>query len=460
MGKADDHTRAAERPAGPILASLQFALPSRGGEKKAMTSHDDCCEHEQASFARRDILCGGGAAVFGVLVECLLHGAQPAGAVPVQGRVPEVDRLAVRILVDSYQFAVTPNTKAGNVEIQRYGFALSDQPPRKAILSEFGLSLHVESQRGDETRNVMIDFGFTPEALLNNIELCGIDPAALDALVLSHGHYDHFGGLVGFLRQTKGRIKARMPLYIGGEECFCSREWTAPPMPGNFGALDRKALEEADVVVTFAEEPSLVADHAFTTGQIGLTTFEQVLSPSRMRIGVQDGIGCFAHKLSEEERSKTIIPDQFRHEIATAYQPEGPRPRRADLVQPSRRGQHGQTGASGLGPEQGPRHHRRFPPRSLQGGLCPQRNLRARGDRPRLHHPTPLQRRAVLRDDQGGDAGEAFARLHGHAVRFQRVTGGTPTRHLTRLVVLPYNAAGPRPPDGPRPICKDGTKPS
>ena len=43
---------------------------------------------------------------------------------------------------------MTLSTKAGNVEIQRYGFALSDQPPRKAILSEFGLSLHVELQRG------------------------------------------------------------------------------------------------------------------------------------------------------------------------------------------------------------------------------------------------------------------------------------------------------------------------
>jgi 7,8-dihydropterin-6-yl-methyl-4-(beta-D-ribofuranosyl)aminobenzene 5'-phosphate synthase len=288
-----------------------------------MTSRGDCWVHEQASVSRRDVLCGGGAVVFGVLIESLLHGARPARAAALTGSVPEVDRLAVRIVVDSYQLAVAPNAKAGNVEIQRYGFALSDQPPHKAIISEFGLSLHVESQRGGETRNVMMDFGFTPEALLNNVELCGIDATALDALVLSHGHYDHFGGLVGFLRQTNGKTKPRIPLYVGGEECFCSREWTAPPMPGNFGALDRKALEQADVVVTYAEEPSLLVDHAFTTGQSALTIFEQVLSPSRMRIGVQDGIGCFAEKFSEEERSKAIIPDQFRHEIATAYNLKG-----------------------------------------------------------------------------------------------------------------------------------------
>ena len=43
----------------------------------------------------------------------------------------------------------------------------------------------------------MLDFGYTPEALLNNIELTGVDPSKLDALVVSHGHFDHFGGLQG-----------------------------------------------------------------------------------------------------------------------------------------------------------------------------------------------------------------------------------------------------------------------
>jgi hypothetical protein len=63
-----------------------------------------------------------------------------------------------------------------------------------------------------------------------------------------------------FLRQTKGTLKSEIPFYIGGEECFCSREWTPPPLQGNFGALDRCALEEADVTVTFVEGPAIVAE--------------------------------------------------------------------------------------------------------------------------------------------------------------------------------------------------------
>ena len=90
-----------------------------------------------------------------------------------------------------------------NVDIQHFGWGISDdKPPDRTLISEFGLSMHAESRRGAETRNILMDFGFTSEALVNNVDLLGIDPAALDALVLSHGHYDHFGGIVGFLRAS------------------------------------------------------------------------------------------------------------------------------------------------------------------------------------------------------------------------------------------------------------------
>jgi len=63
---------------------------------------------------------------------------------------------------------------------------------RRTLHNQWGLSLYLQSQRGNEQRTIMLDFGYTPEALLNNIELTGADPAKINAMVVSHGHFDHY----------------------------------------------------------------------------------------------------------------------------------------------------------------------------------------------------------------------------------------------------------------------------
>jgi 7,8-dihydropterin-6-yl-methyl-4-(beta-D-ribofuranosyl)aminobenzene 5'-phosphate synthase len=242
---------------------------------------------------RRHVLCGGGAFVFAAMMASILGASKPVRAQTIAGSVPEVDRLSIRVVIDSYQFAVVAGKQVESVDVQHFGWGLSgNKPPDRTLISEFGLSMHVQSERDRETRNLLMDFGFTPQALNNNASLLAVDPSELDALVLSHGHYDHFGGLVGFLQENKSTLKAKLPFYVGGEECFCSREWVGPPVSGNFGALDRQTLKEANLAVTYAEGPSLVADHAFTTGKIGLRSFETVLSPSMMKISIDNGIGC------------------------------------------------------------------------------------------------------------------------------------------------------------------------
>ena len=52
-------------------------------------------------------------------------------------------------------------------------------------------------------------------------------------------------GSSGFCSRTRSTLKGKLPFYVGGEECFCSREWVGPPVAGDFGALDREALEQA-----------------------------------------------------------------------------------------------------------------------------------------------------------------------------------------------------------------------
>lgn len=277
-------------------------------------------DETKVSEGRRNVLCAGGAsalaALFGVGAAGMPIGVR---AQPVEGSVPVVDRLAVRVLIDSFHQALAPSGNFNGVQVRRFSFPVTEQPPRQAVRSEFGLSLHLESARGDETRQTLLDFGYTPDTLLNNMAIFGIEPEKLGALVLSHGHHDHFGGLLGFLEATRGKLKSDIPFYVGGEECFCTRELNIPDRIGNFGYLDRDAVKAEGLQLTFAERPSVVNDHAFTTGQIARDTFERVLSPTRMRVGINNGIGCYPEQLSAEKREAAMIPDDFEHEQATCF---------------------------------------------------------------------------------------------------------------------------------------------
>ena len=42
-----------------------------------------------------------------------------------------------------------------------------------------------------------------------------------------------------------------------------------------------------------------------------------------MRIGAEHGIGCHVEKLPKDERTISVVPDRFRHEIATAFNLKG-----------------------------------------------------------------------------------------------------------------------------------------
>jgi len=268
------------------------------------------------SVARRSLLLAS--AGLG-LAGGMFSGLRTASAQSLAGAPPEVDQLAVRVVTDSFHHQLAPSGKFGDVAVQRSGIARSQGLPQ-TLRNEWGLSLHLESKRGGETRQVLADFGFTGNALIHNLDLLAIDPAALDAMLLTHGHYDHFGGMADFLAVHGKKLKADLPFYVGGEECFCVRESGPANAPSNFGVLDRGAIERAGIRVTVAERPALLADHGFTTGTISQVSFEKPAQPTRMKVGRQpDGLGCAPESLAAGKQSLTVVPDDFQHEQATCF---------------------------------------------------------------------------------------------------------------------------------------------
>lgn len=233
--------------------------------------------------------------------------------------VPVIDTLEVRVIVDNTHMALVPDKPLGEAYLERFRFPLEDPEPGRTLQSEFGLSLLLTSYRGDEVRNILLDFGYSHHTMRTNADILDFQPEKIDAMVLSHGHFDHYGGLKGFLETYGDRLPDNTPFFVGGEECFCGRYAMITGKMLNFGELKREIIEDAGLDVVIAEAPTEIAGHAFSTGQIGLTSFEQLFAPSKMVIANGDG----SFPLPSPPDPKLLEDDTFSHEIGLCYNIEG-----------------------------------------------------------------------------------------------------------------------------------------
>jgi 7,8-dihydropterin-6-yl-methyl-4-(beta-D-ribofuranosyl)aminobenzene 5'-phosphate synthase len=275
------------------------------------------------SFNRRCFLQNS-AAVGGALLTCSMPLDRSANAAPVRIEAPIVDELVIQEITDSAHDIFLRGAEAPGLNVRRPG--LPGAALGRTLESEWGLALYLESRRGETSKRYLLDFGFTPDVYANNLDLLKIDVSKVDALIISHGHYDHVGGLIGFLEANRARMREDLRLYTGGEDNFC-RRFSRDPNGAfvDFGpVLDRRKLKALNVLPVMSEAPIVIEDQAFTSGAVPRASFEHVLPNTWVAYGESNGVGCNVdayanHHFTADELAGKPQPDQHWHEHATCF---------------------------------------------------------------------------------------------------------------------------------------------
>ncbi len=176
----------------------------------------------------------------------------------------EVERLSITVVADNYYDALRPD--AGPAARYRTS-------PGASIRAEHGLSYFVQTTGEGATHSFMFDYGVDGEDVLNNMSLLDVKAGAVDALALSHGHFDHWGGLPALLAQNRSAMKKDMPLYVG-EEAFAQRySRRASGDLADIGRLDRAEIEEAwNIRIVEVGKPVEMLPGVYLSGPIERTT--------------------------------------------------------------------------------------------------------------------------------------------------------------------------------------------
>jgi len=168
--------------------------------------------------------------------------------------------------------------------------ALTENTAACGLPVEHGLSLFIEQ----DGRALLFDMGQT-DLFAQNAAQLGVDLAAVDIAVLSHGHYDHGGGLRRFLE-----LNQKAPVYI-------SRHAFEPHFNGErYIGLD-VSLRDSDRLI-FTDGVTKIAD--------GITLYscsdrEKVLD-----------LGSFGLNMKQDGK---LVPDDFRHEHYLLLEENGKR---------------------------------------------------------------------------------------------------------------------------------------
>lgn len=167
-----------------------------------------------------------------------------------------------------------------------------------------GLSCLLTLRTGDSTHTVLFDSGPEDRTFEQNVSRLGVDLGPVEAMVLSHGHWDHAGAMLRALQLVRDRNGGReVPCYMH-PDMFRSRSVKMPD--GTFRLMEDVPSEAALAaqgarVVSTREAQAIAGDTVFVSGEIPRRSGFEVGMPGQHRRTL-DGKGWELDELLVDER--------------------------------------------------------------------------------------------------------------------------------------------------------------
>jgi 7,8-dihydropterin-6-yl-methyl-4-(beta-D-ribofuranosyl)aminobenzene 5'-phosphate synthase len=162
--------------------------------------------------------------------------------------------------------------------------------PSSPFWGEHGLAFLVDA---DDGQRLLFDTGASGPVLLHDLECASVDIGAIDAVVLSHSHPDHTGGLPTLLKRRAGLPVHAHPEFLRPRYSEKNGVKTPKGLPLSPAALKRQAE------LKLSESPERVLPGIWTSGEIEERTEPEGRSPHHL---VRSGEGW--------------VPDPYRDDLS------------------------------------------------------------------------------------------------------------------------------------------------
>jgi 7,8-dihydropterin-6-yl-methyl-4-(beta-D-ribofuranosyl)aminobenzene 5'-phosphate synthase len=198
---------------------------------------------------------------------------------PSEIALEPVDAVRVTILMDNVTDPLIPDQE--RVSRLSWPKALAGAVPRvatplapagipDALVAEPGFSALVRVEKNGRERTLLFDTGVTPGGVAENVRRLGLSLGDVEAIILSHGHWDHVTGMEGV---AKALGRRNLPVLIH-PEFWARRRISFPGLdPVELPSTSRSALEGAGFEVVEEQQPSFLLDGSvLITGEVDRTT--------------------------------------------------------------------------------------------------------------------------------------------------------------------------------------------